>query len=88
MIVRVLAKMGATVWEIGIMYKSVAQSVLLYISESWVVTGMMLKVPEGFHHQVDRRIMGMTAACGAVGEREYLPVVAELEAAGLHPIME
>ena len=29
----------------------------------------------------------MIVICGAVGEWEYPPVVASLEAAGLHPIM-
>ena len=43
-IVRVLEKVGATVQAFGMMYKAVAQSVLLYISESWVVTGHMLKL--------------------------------------------
>ena len=43
------------------MYKAVAQSVLLKVSESWVVTGEMLKVLEGFHHWAARRITGMTA---------------------------
>ena len=60
----------------GMMYKAVYQSVLLYGSDSWVVTGEMLKFLEGFHHQVARRIT------------EYPPLVAALEAAGLHPTME
>ena len=48
----------------------------------------MLTVLEGFHHPVVRRNTGMTAKHGAGGEWEHLPVVAVLEAAGLHPIME
>ena len=48
MITRVLTKTGATVRACGVMYKSVDQLVLLYGSESWVVTGEMLKVLEGF----------------------------------------
>ena len=44
MIVRVLEKKVATVRAQGMMYKSVDQLVLLYVSESWVVTGKMLKV--------------------------------------------
>ena len=52
MITRVLAKMGATVRARGMMYKAVSQSVLLYDSGSWVVTGDMLKVLTGFHHWV------------------------------------
>ena len=50
------------------MHKAVAQSVLLYGSGSWVVTGDMLKVLEGFHNWAARRIMRMTETCGAGGE--------------------
>ena len=88
MIARVLEKTGSKVRSHGMMYKALAQSVLLYVSESWVATGVMLKVLEGFHYRVARRIMGMTATCGAGGEWEYPPVMAVLEAVGLHPIMD
>ena len=44
-----------------IIYKAVIQTVLLYISESWVVTDAMLKVLEGLYHQVDQRITGMSS---------------------------
>ena len=40
----------------GVMYKEVEQSVLIYGSESWVVTGDILKVLEGIHHWTFRRI--------------------------------
>ena len=39
MIVRVLENMGETVWSQGVMYKLVAQLVIMYRSEIWVVTG-------------------------------------------------
>ena len=61
---------------------------ILYGSESWVVTGAMIKVLEGPHHRAARRITRMTETCGAIGEWEYNPGVAELEAAGIHPMME
>ena len=44
MIERVLAKAVATVRACGMMYKAVAQAVLLYGSESWMGTAAMLKV--------------------------------------------
>ena len=78
MIARVMAKTGATVRERGMMYKAVDQSVIMYVSEIWVATGEILKVLEGFHHWVERRITGMTATHGAGGEWEYLLVVAEI----------
>ena len=68
------------------MYKAVAQSVLLYGSDSRLMTGAKLKVLEGFHHRAARRITGMTAKHVAEREWEYPPVAAALEATGLHPI--
>ena len=65
-----------------------SQIVLMYSSESWVVTEAMLKILEGFHHQEDRWIAGMTAKCMAYGTWEYPPVVEALEEAGLYPIQE
>ena len=86
MVGKVVSKTGATVRARGILYKSVLQSVLLYGSESWVVTGDMLKVIECFHHQVARRMTGATAQHMAGGEWEW-PLVAEtMETSGLWKI--
>ena len=60
--------------------------VLLYGREIWVVTGEMLKVLTGSHHQAVRRITGRTAKRGAGGEWEYPFIEEATEAAGLHPI--
>ena len=65
-----LEKTGATVQARGMMYKAVAQSVLLYESKIWVVMGDMIKVLEGFHHRAARRITGMTAIHGTGREQE------------------
>ena len=78
MIVRVMENTGAMVQDCGSMYKAVNQSVLLYGSESLVVTGYMLKVLERLHHQATRKITGMTETRGAGGEWEYPQVVAEM----------
>ena len=48
----------------GIIYKAVTHSVLLYYSEIWVVTGKMLKVLVGFHHWAESWITEMTATHG------------------------
>ena len=69
------------------MYNVVAQLVLLHVSDSWVLTGVMLKFLEGFHHRVVRRITGITVTHGAGGNWEYHPVVVALEAAVLQPTM-
>ena len=65
---KVLEKRGATVRARGMMYKAVAKLVILYGSESWVVTGVMLKVLEGFHHRAARQFTEMTETRGAGGE--------------------
>ena len=70
-IARVLERTGATVRAWGEMYKVVAQSVLIYVRESWVVTGEMLKVLMAFHHRMAQRITGMTEKLGSGGEWEY-----------------
>ena len=74
MIVRVLERTGAMVRARGAIYKAVAQLVLLYGSESWVVNGDMLKVLTVFHHRVAQRITGTTAKSGAGEEWEYTEV--------------
>ena len=50
MISRLLESMGETVRSQGTMYKAVAQSVILYGKDSWVVTKDMLKVLTVFLH--------------------------------------
>ena len=85
---KVLVKTGSTLQAWGMMYKVVAQSFLLYGSDSWVVTGKILKLLEEFHHREAREITGMTATCGVDGEWGPPPVVAEMEAVGLQPIQE
>ena len=50
MIARVLEQTGATVWAREAIYMTVVQLVLLYDSESWLVTVEMLEVLTGFHH--------------------------------------
>ena len=67
MVARVMERTGAMVQAQGEIYREVEQSVILYGNESWVLTGEMIKVLEGFHHQASRRITGMTAKRGAGG---------------------
>ena len=42
-------------------YKAVAQTVLLYGRKGWVETVVMLKVLEELHHRSARQIAGMIA---------------------------
>jgi hypothetical protein len=50
---------GASPRARGLFYKAVVQAVLLYGCETWVVTNAMLRVLEGFHHEVAQRISGL-----------------------------
>ena len=68
------------------MYKAMAQLLLLYVSESWVVTGEMLKVQTAFHHIAARRITGMIEKRGEGGEWYYPAVEEAMDSAGIHPI--
>ena len=68
MIARFIERTGATVRYRGEMDKAVAQSVVPYGIETWLVTREMLKVLTAFHHWVVQRITGMTAKRGAGGE--------------------
>ena len=61
------------------MYKAVVQAVLLYRSESWVVTGAMMMVLEGFHQRTALKIAGMTARKRDDGEWEWSSVDVALE---------
>ena len=88
MVGKLVSKTGATFQARGILYKTVVQSVLLYGSESWVVTGEMIKMLEIFDHQVARRITGMAAQRNMDGEWEWTPVSEELKTAGIFPIKE
>ena len=52
MLARILTKDGLSPRAKGHFYKAVAQSVLLFGCETWVVTPAMLQMLESFHHKV------------------------------------
>ena len=70
------------------LYKSVAQSVLIYGSDIWVVMGAMLKVLEGLHHRVARRITGITEWSTTSGDWEWPLANEALETTGIWTIKE
>ena len=53
-----------------------------------MVTGEMLKVLEGFHHQLDRWIAGKMACSKVDRYREWPPVEDTLDITGVWPIKE
>ena len=70
MVEKVVKKTGETVWVRGMLHKAVMKLVLLYVGESWVVRGVILKLLEELHHRLARRIEGMTAQRTTIGEWE------------------
>ena len=79
----VLVKAGATVRYRSMLYKAVVQTALLYVSESWVITGLMMNMLERFCHFIARRIAWKTAWSVRGEGWEYPPEEEDLEAAGL-----
>jgi hypothetical protein len=68
-------------------YKAFIQSVLLYGSETWVLSPKMLSKLEGFHKQIARRLTGLTYVYHRrEDECQYLPLGNALKKAGLFPI--
>ena len=58
MVAKLLTSTGATLREQEILHELVVQTVLLYGVKIWVVMVEMLKVLEGLHHRLVRRIVG------------------------------
>ena len=58
----------------GQIYLAVVQLVMLYQSESWVLTPNMKRVLGGFHHRVTHRLMGKQLQRGRDGGWFYPPM--------------
>ena len=87
-VAKLLTSTGVTVCVGEMLYKAVLQMVLIYVRESWVVMGAMLKFMEGFHHQEDRRISGNMDQRTLGVEWQWPPVADALEISSLWPIKE
>ena len=64
---RILSREVEDAWTLGQIYLVVVQSVLIYGSETWVMTPHMKRVLGGFHHRVACRIMGQKPRKGRGG---------------------
>ena len=62
------------------------QAVLLFGSETWVLTPWLEKSIEGSHHRAERRITGMFPKCHRDRTWVYLPIGVALEMVGLEEI--
>ena len=65
---------------------AVVQKVMLYGSETWVMTPCIGRVLGGFHHRVDRRLRGRQPRIGQGGGWVYLPLEEEMSEAGLNEV--
>ena len=54
--IRVLGREGAYSWMLGVFYIAVVKAVLLYGSETWVMSLFIGRTLGGFHHRVDLRL--------------------------------
>ena len=81
-----LDREGADARLAGKFYAAVAQAVLLFGSETWVVTPRILKALEGFHHQVAQRISGLIGRRARDGTWQYPEISEALTRAGLSAI--
>ena len=86
---RILARDGATAAVSGMFYRAIVQTVLLFSSETWVVTPTLLQSLESFHHAIARRISGKRATLDVrTGVWKWPPIAEAMELAGLKPIAE
>ena len=85
---RILVREGADAKTSGMFHVAVVQQILLYGSESWVLTPRILKALESFHHRVARRITGRMPRRLQNGTWYYPPIGKALEDAGLFSIAE
>jgi hypothetical protein len=86
---RILRGEGATPRISAMFYKEVVQTVLIFGSESWVLTPSMLVKLEGFHRQIARRLMGRAPVyLRSEGTWQYQPLGNAMEEAGLFSMNE
>ena len=70
----------------GHIYLAVVQSVLLYGSETWVLTPHMQRVLCRFQHKVSHRLTGQQPRKGRDGGWVYLPLEEAMAEAGLQEV--
>lgn len=86
LISRPLVRTGVEPRVVGMFYKAITQAVLLYGSETWVVTNPMLTALNSFHHRIARRISNGMPQRQGDGSWHYPPLNECLDKAGLHPV--
>ena len=70
------------------MYNIVVQTVLLYRRNIWLITELVMKLLEVFHHIITRRITGKTTRRIGEGGWYFPPEEEAIKAAGMCPMWE
>ena len=83
---RILANQTTDPRVRGYFYKAILQAILLYGSESWVISKYKLNQLRSFHHRVARYITGRHIKKRPDGTYECPPTSETLEMAGLYPL--
>ena len=68
------------------LYVAVVQVVIMFGSETWVLTPPLEKALTGFHHRSSRRMLGMGPKCHPDEIWVYPPIGAALAIVGLEDI--
>jgi RNA polymerase-binding transcription factor DksA len=86
---KILKREGATAKSMGKFYLAVVQSVLLYGSETWVLSKKMKGMLESFHHGCARQMTRRFIRPDPENDGEWIapPTAITLAAAGLLPLM-
>lgn len=87
-VARILSKQGARPKAMASFYKAIVMSILLYGSESWVLTKSMMRELESFHRRCARCITGRHIRERADGSWHCPDTAVTLDQAGLFPIDE
>ena len=81
--VKILGREGAEKRTAGKLYVVVVQAVLLFGSETWMVTPCLEKALVGFHHRAAQRMAGMGTEYQLNRTWVYPPIGAALVTVGL-----
>jgi hypothetical protein len=89
LIARVLSRESASPRISAIFYKATIQTVLLYGSETWVLTDEIIQILTSFHHSVARKLTGRYPYPIQDTDEWIHPSITEtLQLAGLFPMNE
>ena len=78
---RILGKEGSIPWVLGMFSKGVVQAVLIFVSETWVMTPNMGRSLGIFQNVVARRITGKHPKQQLDESWDYPPLETEMEGA-------